>query len=257
MPVGYLVDVQGTLLSDVDKSPLPGACALIDHLNATNTPYCVVTNNTKENSEDFLTFLRKSGLHVRHYLDPFMVLDTVITEKEVIAFGPRAFENVLTCKGYDTQAKEPKTVLIASDTAFDATAFASMIEAALTGARIVGMHGTSVYAKHGRKYPGVGAILAMLSYATSRETRVIGKPSPAFYETALAVLRTQKEALAWEDICMISDDAKGDLLGAKALGMETILVLSGKCQNEAEIAPIKESIDAVYATVAEVLKESM
>jgi NagD protein len=214
-----------------------------------------VTNNTKENSEDFLALLHEKGLHVKHYLDPFMVLDTVVKEKEVIAFGPKAFEKVLTCKGYATQAKGPKTVLIASDTAFDATAFASMIEAALKGAAVVGMHGTSVYAKNGRKYPGVGAILAMLAYATSRETRVVGKPSPAFYESALAVLRAQEATLVWKDVCMISDDAKGDLLGAKALGMQTVLVLSGKCQNAAEITPIKESIDGVYATVAEVLKE--
>lgn len=255
MPVGYLVDVQGTLLSDADKSPLPGAHAFIEHLNASRTPYCVITNNTKEKSEDFLTLLHQKGLHVKHYLDPFMVLDSVIGTKEVLVFGPQPFEKVLTCKGYNIQPKAPKAMLIASDTAFDAPVFAAMIEAALSGVRIVGMHGTSVYAKNGRKYPGVGAILAMLSYATSREATVVGKPSPAFYEAALACLKTQDKTLSWKNIRIVSDDAKGDLLGAKALGMHTTLVLSGKCQSSEEIAPIRGDIDAVHPTLLDVLEE--
>jgi len=255
MPLGVLLDVQGTLLSDVDKKPLPGAVAMVDYLNANAIPYCVITNNTKEKSEDFLEFLHQQGLHVKHYLDPFMVLDKMVHTKEVLAFGPSAFEKVLTCKGYTTQSKAPKALLIASDTAFDANAFAGMIEAALGGAAIIGMHGTSVYAKQGRKYPGVGAILAMLSYATSHETQVVGKPSPAFYATALAVLQAQDNTLSWENVRMISDDAKGDLLGAKALGMHTTLVLSGKCQDAQEVAPLRQSIDAVYSTLADVLKE--
>jgi len=133
--------------------------------------------------------------------------------------------------------------------------FATMIEAALSGVRIVGMHGTSVYAKNGRKYPGVGAILAMLSYATSREATVVGKPSPAFYEAALACLKTQDKTLSWKNIRIVSDDAKGDLLGAKALGMHTTLVLSGKCQSSEEIAPIRGDIDAVHPTLLDVLEE--
>ena len=43
----YFIDVQGTLISDSDKTPLNGACELIAYLNKKALPYCVITNNTK------------------------------------------------------------------------------------------------------------------------------------------------------------------------------------------------------------------
>ena len=58
----YFIDVQGTLISDSDKSPLNGACELITHLNESHTPYCIITNNTKAKSDEFLSFLRRIGL---------------------------------------------------------------------------------------------------------------------------------------------------------------------------------------------------
>lgn len=254
MPLGYLVDVQGTLLSDTDKSPIPGAKEWIAYLNASKIPYCVITNNTKEPSEQFLATLHAKGLHVKHYLDPFMVLEKRVDTKEIRAFGPIAFKTVLEQKGYTLKGSAPQNLLIASDTAFDAEAFAEMIELASSGVGIVGMHGTSIYAKNGRKFPGVGAILALLEYATSQSATVVGKPSPTFYNGALAVLQAQNPALAFQDVCMISDDAKGDLVGAKALGMETVLVLSGKVKSAREVAPLRAQLDQIHPSIHAVWK---
>lgn len=43
----FFLDVQGTLISDHDKSLIHGAKELIDFLNAKNLPYLIITNNTK------------------------------------------------------------------------------------------------------------------------------------------------------------------------------------------------------------------
>ena len=53
----YFVDVQGTLISDSDKSPIYGSKNLIRHFNTHNIPYMVITNNTKAKSSDFLANL--------------------------------------------------------------------------------------------------------------------------------------------------------------------------------------------------------
>ncbi|HIP55318.1 MAG TPA: HAD family hydrolase, partial [Sulfurimonas autotrophica] len=50
----YFIDVQGTLISDADKSPIEGSIAFINRLNAEDIPYMVITNNTKKASQDFL-----------------------------------------------------------------------------------------------------------------------------------------------------------------------------------------------------------
>ena len=53
----FFLDVQGTLISDHDKSLIHGAKELIDFLNAKNLPYLIITNNTKK--LDFLEKLRE------------------------------------------------------------------------------------------------------------------------------------------------------------------------------------------------------
>lgn len=255
MSLGYLIDVQGTLISDLDKTPLPGAKELIDELNKKNIPYCVITNNTKASSNIFLSDLRKKGLNIKYYIDPFMVIEEVLGKKSIYPFGPDSFCKVLESMSFQIDQKNPEVILIASHTDFDSDAFAKMISFAQNGAQIIGMHGTSIYAKNSKTYPGVGAILAMLSYATSFPTKVIGKPSPSFYEAALRILHIKNPHLEWKDITIVSDDAKGDLVGAKSLGMQTRLVLSGKVKNREEVQPLISHLDAIDDSVEEVAKE--
>jgi ribonucleotide monophosphatase NagD (HAD superfamily) len=56
---------------------------------------------------------------------------------------------------------------------------------------------------------------------------------------------------------MISDDVKGDLGGAKEMGMKTIFVTSGKYKTVQEIVPfLEENLkpDEVYADMQEILE---
>lgn len=62
-----------------------------------------------------------------------------------------------------------------------------------------------------------------LQHASGCEPMVLGKPSPAFFQTALAQLGT-----AAERVCMIGDDIRGDVGGAQAAGIRGILVRTGK-----------------------------
>ena len=77
----YFIDVQGTLISDSDKSPINGACELLKKLNQKQIPYVVITNNTKIKSDEFLQTLRDKGLAIKDgaYIDPFCVLNKTIS----------------------------------------------------------------------------------------------------------------------------------------------------------------------------------
>jgi NagD protein len=258
--MNYFIDVQGTLIDDIDKKPIVGSVEFIEHLNSTCTPYMVVTNNTKIPSVDFHKFLCDLGFNIpkENYLDPFMVLQNIVKEKEVVAFGADEFSASLELMGYDTKSKDPKTMLIASKKDFSSNDYASMIETALKDVDIVGMHATSIYAKDGRRYPGVGAILKMISYATSKDYEIIGKPSHAFYEEARRLLNAQQNSdVKFDEIEMISDDAIGDLCGIKELGAKTTLVLSGKCKSEEEISPVKNMIDKIIPNISYMQKRKI
>jgi len=255
----YFIDVQGTLISDIDKSPIDGSIEFIDMLNKTNTPYMVVTNNTKKKSEDFYSFLQNQGFNFAFdkYLDPLMLLESRVAKTAVAAYGAKEFLATLKEMGYELNYENPKTVLVAIKEDFYPDEYAQMIEFLLSGASLVGMHETSIYAKNNKRYPGVGAVLKLLEFATSISYDVVGKPSDAFYKEALKQLQNQKSDAKFSDIEMISDDVKGDLGGAKELGIKTLFVTSGKYKTSEEIVPfLKDELkpDLIYANMQEILE---
>ncbi len=250
---GYMIDVQGTLIDDREKKPIGDAVRVIRNLHERGVPYVLVTNNTKRESADFQAYLRDQGFLFDEvqYLDPLMVLDRVVPPSPVAAYGSPLFLEVLEKRGYRLDFERPKAVLVAIREDFTNDDYARMIELVLGGAKLVGMHETSIYAKNGRRYPGVGAILKMVSFATGKPYEVVGKPSRAFYAEALKRLRRQDPSITYGETLMISDDLVGDLMEARALGMETVLVLSGKISSLEEVAEIVEKgADATAEDIA-------
>lgn len=258
MQRGLFIDVQGTLIDDRDRLPVNGAVEFISRLNQTNFPYLIITNNTKHGSDEFRDYLNSLGFAIdeAHYLDPLMLLSSKIAIGSAIAaYGSDTFLEQLAELGYRLDFKAPKAVVIGIKQHFTSDEFAQMIEFILQGASLVGMHETTLYAKEGKRYPGVGAILRMLSFATSAEYEVVGKPSRLFYESALEKLQMQEKEATFDKITIISDDVKGDLVGAKELGMATVFVLSGKYKNADEIIPMlapEERPELICADMMEV-----
>jgi len=193
-----------------------------------------------------------------HYLDPLMMLERHIDKNQkVAAYGSEPFLKVVESMGYALDYLRPDVVLVAIKENFTPDEYAQMIEFLLGGARLIGMHETTLYVKNHKRYPGVGAILKMLEFATSTPYTVVGKPSLPFFAEALERLRVQSPGAEYGDVTIISDDMKGDLVGAQALGMKGILVLSGKIRSSDEILPLLKPSEypaAVYADMQEVLE---
>ena len=253
----YFIDIQGTLIKDSDKTPIEGAVEFIRKLNSSNTPYMLITNNTKQSSDEFVAFLQHQGFEIEktHYIDPLMVLEQNLHVKKIAPFGVDAFVRQIEKLGYSVDFTNPEVVLVAIKKDFFPDDYAKMIELLLKGANLVGMHETSLYAKENKRYPGVGAILKMLQFATQKEYEVVGKPSRLFYQSALEKLQLQNSQASFEQITIVSDDLVGDLIGAKKLGMKTVFVTSGKIKNANEILPnIKKENHPheIYSSVAKI-----
>jgi HAD superfamily hydrolase (TIGR01458 family) len=69
----------------------------------------------------------------------------------------------------------------------------------------------------------VAPFVRALECASSSESEVLGKPSLAFFESALKLLKAQAK-----NAIMIGDDIVGDIQGAQKAGMRAILVKTGK-----------------------------
>lgn len=230
MSKAYFIDVQGTLIDDINRKPIKGAIDFIDSLNEKNIPYVVITNNTKFRSDDFKKFLNDMGFKIKNYIDPFFILNNVATEKKIAAFGSNEFINTMIELGFQIDFENPKSLIISIKKEYTNEDYASMIDIALKVNSIIGMHDTSLYVKDGKRYPGVGAIMSMIKFATNKDYKVVGKPSLEFFESAKDII-----GVDFKDIMIISDDMIGDLIGAQKLGMRSCLVLSGKIKREEEV----------------------
>jgi len=113
------------------------------------------------------------------------------------------------------------------------------------GARLVCLHKNKWWQTSRGPLLDAGAFVAGLEYAAGVKAEIVGKPTAAYFEAALAeVDATPAEAV------MVGDDVEADIGGAKAIGMQGVLVRTGKFRpaalREAEPQP-----DAVVDSIAD------
>ena len=87
--------------------------------------------------------------------------------------------------------------------------------------------------------------MAGLEYAAQVEAEIVGKPTAAYFEAALADLdSTPSEAV------MVGDDVEADIGGAKQVGMRGVLVRTWKFR-PAALEEADPQPDAVIGSIAE------
>lgn len=251
--MGYFIDIQGTLLSDIDYKPIKGSIEFLNYLNSNKIPFALITNNTLLHSQKLKMYLRNLGFNFdeNSYIDPFMIIKNKLINKKIAAFGSENFITILKEMNFDITYENPDIVLLSSSSKFDFENFSFMIKLIQKGAKLVAMHKSSIFVKNEKKYPGVGAIVKMLEFACATKAKIIGKPTKSFYKQGLSLLRTKDKKLKFSDIIMLSDDAIGDLVGAKKLNIKTYLLLSGKTKNIDELGVYKKYIDKTYNNISE------
>jgi HAD superfamily hydrolase (TIGR01458 family) len=89
-----------------------------------------------------------------------------------------------------------------------------------------------------------GMFVAGLEYASGVDATVLGKPSAAYFDAALAALDAEPE-LTW----LVSDDLETDIAGAQRLGLKTVLVRTGKFRPE-QLERSTVVPDAVVSSIA-------
>jgi ribonucleotide monophosphatase NagD (HAD superfamily) len=112
------------------------------------------------------------------------------------------------------------------------------VQAVMAGAEMVGAGRDRTFPMPDGPWPGTGAILAALEYATARTAGIVGKPHPQIFMTALDRLGPGR-ALA------VGDRLDADLAGAAAAGLDAAIVLTGattRAEAEAARAPAPVAI---------------
>jgi HAD superfamily hydrolase (TIGR01458 family) len=246
-----LLDIDGVL--HVSGEPIPGAADAVRALRADGHRLRFVTNNTTRPRARLARELQAIGIQ----LDEDEVSTTPIAAGKLLA-GMRVLALTMASVREDLAAhvtlveEDAEAVLLggADETAEtgDVFAYESLNRAFVAlreGARLVCLHKNRWWQTADGPLLDAGAFVAGLEYAAQVEAEIVGKPTAAYFEAALAELHsTPSEAV------MVGDDVEADIGGAKQIGMRGVLVRTGKFR-PAALEEADPQPDAVIGSIAE------
>ncbi|HWB54420.1 MAG TPA: HAD-IIA family hydrolase [Tepidisphaeraceae bacterium] len=230
-----LLDLDGTL-SHEDHA-LPGAVELVRRLDQLGKKYAVLSNTTASPME---ISRQLNGLGMNIPADHIYTAAAAAADYVIEKFGDKARVFNLATKGINELLNGRVEWVETADQKCDivicgapANIFASIPRQRLalsllrSGAELVGICADRVYTSPRGIEIGVGALTNMLSYAANVPAVFTGKPRKFFFDHLCHHLGVRTDQCV-----LIGDNLESDVAGAKALGMKTILPLTGVTRPE-------------------------
>jgi HAD superfamily hydrolase (TIGR01458 family) len=226
---GLVVDLDGTLY--VGENVLPGVKDALAELRTAGLPMRFLTNTTSKPLSAILAKLDAMELGIES--------DTIFTAPKVAAnvlrsrgVGRALFllkDDVLAdMDGIEPVEKGAQAVVVGDmGEAFTYERLNAAFRLILDGAEFYALAENRMYRHADGMCLDVGAFVRALEYATRREAILLGKPAPAFFETAVEAL-----GLSPAEVMSIGDDLEGDVGGGQGAGLKGVLVRTGKYRDE-------------------------
>ena len=223
----FLFDLDGVLYRGED--PVPGAAEALARLRTTSKGIAFVTNNSSATPASVADRLRRVGIDARQDEVETSALATAallasrpITSAFVV--GEEGIREALRDVGIepvDGELPRADVVVVGLDRTADYDKLRTAAGLVQAGAALVATNPDGSYpAPDGSRWPGAGALLAVIEATTGVRAEVIGKPHPPIFHAALARAGGGRPL-------MIGDRLDTDIAGAAALGWDTMLVLTG------------------------------
>ncbi len=222
---GLLLDLDGTVyLAD---APLPGAAGAIERLRRAAVPFVFTTNTSRKSRRDVARSLVDMGLPIR---EQEIFTAPVAAARWLREVGVRRIHLLVSQSTredfaeFEITDERPEAVLV-GDLGPEFT-FERMNEgfrSLRSGARLVAIHRNRFWLTSAGPTLDAGPFVAALEYASGQQATLVGKPSPAFFDTAAGLLGVSRAGLA-----VVGDDFETDVRGGRAAGLITIQVRTGK-----------------------------
>jgi 4-nitrophenyl phosphatase len=230
-----ILDMDGVLWRG--DAPMPGLQAFFRRLHDLDVRYTLATNNATKTAAQYTEKLRGFGVDVPREkiltsAEATAELLTSIFERTARAYvvGDAGLQQAIRAAGFEVVAAdgfiEPATRVDFVVVGFTQYACYPQLASAAylinNGARFFGTNPDPTFPTEVGPLPGAGSYLNFLRTATGVAPEVVGKPEPAIFRAALHHLQSSPETTA-----MVGDRLETDIAGAQALGIRTVLLLSG------------------------------
>ena len=246
----FILDLDGCVW--VGDEATPGAPEAVDELRGAGKRVAFATNNPHNGGEDYVARLWKLGIQaslrdvvtvggaMQHLLaetrsgQTAFVVGTAAMRRHVAEAGLRVLN------GTDL-ASRAEVVVVAGTLDLVYADLRNATLAVRRGADLLATGRDPTFPQPDGLWPGTGAILAAVEYATGATATVVGKPEPQLMLTAL-------DRLGEGRTLVVGDRIDSDLAAAAAAGLDAALVLSGEAR-----AGDARGLDPAPVAVAETL----
>lgn len=241
MPLSPLLASYDSVVLDLDgcvwvgEEPTPGAGEAVAELRAAGKHVAFLTNDGRRSPEEYVRKLWSLGVQAS--------LEEVVTVGAAIQYllagresatayvigSPAIFRHVAEAghkivNGTD-RAPQANVVVVAGHDEFDYWELKDATQALLAGADLIAANRDRTFPREDGLWPGTGAIVAALEYATGARAHAVGKPEPQIFRAAIDRLDEGR-------VLVVGDRLDADLAGAAAAGLDGAIVLTGVTSRE-------------------------
>jgi glycerol-1-phosphatase len=241
MPLAPLLAGYDNVILDLDgcvwvgDKPTPGAADAVAELRSAGKQLAFLTNNAWNSPEEYVRQLWALGIQAS--------LEEIVTSGAAVQFmlagrerrnalviGSAALFRHVAEAGHRIVngtggASSAEVVVVAGHESFDYGQLRDATQAVLAGAEMIAADRDRIFPQEDGMWPGSGAIVAALEYATGRTAHAVGKPQPEIFRTAL-------DRLGDGRTLVVGDRLDADLQGAAAAGLDAAIVLTGVATRE-------------------------
>ena len=202
----------------------------------------LVSNNSSHDAPSLSQELAAHGLEIpaqRIVLAGILAVDTIARRWpgcRIMVCGSSALRCQAQNLGLTVADREVDVVLVARDISFDYRRLEAAANALADGAHLVAANPDGTHpGLHGRLVPETGALLAAIrACVPNHPCTTVGKPEPAIFQEALDLAGCDAA-----DAIMLGDNPATDIAGARALGMDAVLLGN---HPDAEVGSVAELV---------------
>lgn len=255
----FLLDMDGTLY--LGNQLFPGTKSLLKRIRAQGGRYLFLSNNSSQNTEAYVKKCRRLGIAAERE-DFLTSLDASIVflkkqgyqKKKIYAFGTESFREELLRAGFSvtTELEDDISLLLSGfDTELTFQKLSNSARLLTKGVEWIATNPDWVCPTEWGFVPDCGSVSEMLTRATGRKPKFIGKPEPE-----LALLAMEKFGAQKSETILVGDRIYTDIACGVNAGIDTAFVLSGEGRME-DIERFRILPDAVFRDVGEMAERMM
>jgi len=206
-----------------------GGREIVSKIKSSGRQTYVLTNDSTHTRQELHQNLTKLGFSfsfedilTSSYLTASYLNENVGRNVSFFLIGERGLLEELEAEGHNPTKTQPDVVIVGMDRELNYEKLNSALRFLKNGALLIGSYGGTVYMSDDGPAMSAGPIIKALEYASDRRAIMIGKPSTHMFRSAL-----HRANVRASQAVMIGDQIETDLIGARKVGLKTVLVLTG------------------------------